>query len=177
MIYGDKMPTPTYSETQREYWNRRPADLIKYDAVEFYHPDFGYIRLVANQFQDKMLDVNGTLQSFQAVAMEAPQVTNQTADETKAGSIQFGRIGTTVRQKLLMITPIGGIKNPITATLYQYQKGIVDPIYKRTLYVAQNGIRINADAVTIQLSVDNPSKLTNKSAFYDPALFKGLQSL
>lgn len=178
MTYGVNMATPTYSEKQKEYWNRRPAgsDAIKYDAVDFYHPDFGNIRLVANQFQDKIFDVDGTPQSFQAVAMDTPQVTNQTDDMTKAGAVQFGRIGTDVRKRLLMITPLGGIKYPITATLYQYQKNVVDPIYKRRLYVAQNGVRINADAVTIQLSVDNPSKLTNKSAFYDPALWVGLQN-
>jgi hypothetical protein len=171
------MPTPTYSATQREYWTRRPANLIKYDAVTFYHPDFGYIRLVGNQLSDKIFDVDGTLQTFQAVSMEVPQVTNQMTDQTKAGTIQFGRIGTDVRQKLLMITPLGGIQYPITVMLYQYQRDIVEPIYERRLYVSKSGIRINSDAVTVQLSVDNPSKLTNKSAFYDPALFKGLQNL
>lgn len=167
----------TYSATQREYWTRRPADLIKYDAVVFYHPDFGYIRLVGNQFQDKMFSVDGILQTFQAVSMEVPQVTNQVTDETKAGTIKFGRIGTDVRHRLMLITPLGGITYPITAMLYQYQQGVVEPIYQRRLYVSKSGIRINSDAVTIQLSVDNPSKLTNKSAFYDPELWKGLQNL
>tara|TARA_R100000951_G_scaffold91082_3_gene79411 strand:+ start:529 stop:1032 length:504 start_codon:yes stop_codon:yes gene_type:complete len=165
------MPTPTYSQDQREYWTKRPADILKYDAVDFYHPDFGNIRLVANQFSDKMLDGK----SYQAVSMEFPQVTNQTTDTTKAGAITFGRIGTKVRQKLLSITPLGGIKHPITATLRQFQGGVVAPIYERRLFVDQNGISINADSVNVKLSVNNPSKLTNKSAFYDPSLWKGLQ--
>ena len=167
------MPTPTYSQAQREYWVKRPADILKFDTVDFYHPDFGNIRLVANQHTDKILGGS----SYQAVAMDFPQVTNQTTDTTKAGSIKFGRIGTSVRQKLLSITPLGGIKYPITATLRQFQEGTVEPIYERQLFIDQNGIRINADSVIISLSVDNPSKLTNKSAFYDPALWLGLQNL
>jgi len=167
------MPTPTYSDAQREYWTKRPADVLKFDTVDFYHPDFGNVRLVANQYSDKVLDGN----SYQAVAMDFPQVTNQTTDSTKAGQIQFGRIGTDIRKKLLEITPLGAIKHPITATLRQFENGVVSPIYERQLYVDQNGVKINADSVIVQLSVDNPSKLTNKSAFYDPALWKGLQNL
>ena len=167
------MPTPTYSESQRKYWTQRPAKIVKFDTVDFYHPDFGNIRLVANQFSDKIL--NG--ESYQAVSMEFPQITNQTTDTTQAGTIQFGRIGTNVRKKLLEITPFGAIKYPITATLRQFENGITLPIYERTLFVDQSGIRIGSEAVTVQLSVDNPSKLTNKSAFYDPALWKGLQNL
>ena len=167
------MPTPTYSQEQREYWVKRPADLLKLDTVDFYHPDFGNIRLVANQHTDKILDGN----SYQAVSMDFPQVTNQTTDTTKAGSIKFGRIGTNVRQKLLSITPLGGIKYPITVTLRQFQEGTVTAIYEKELFVDQNGIRINADSVVVALSVDNPSKLTNKTAFYDPKEWVGLQNL
>mgnify|MGYP003643402267 FL=1 len=164
---------PTYSNAQRKYWAQRPANVLKFDTVDFSHPDNGNIRLVANQFSDKTL--NGD--TYQAVAMEFPQITNQTTDSTKAGSIQFGRIGTQVRQWLLAITPLGAIKYPITATLRQFEDGVTLPIYERRLFVDQNGISINADSVNVKLSVDNPSKLTNKTAFYDPALWKGLQNL
>lgn len=164
---------PTYSQSQLEYWAMRPANVLKYDAVEFYHPDAGYKRLVANQFSDKTLNSD----IYQAVAMEFPQITNQTTDTTKAGTIQFGRIGTQVREWLMLITPVGGIKNPITVMLRQFEDGVTLPIYERRLFVDKNGIAINADNVTVKLSVDNPSKLTNKVAFYDPSLWKGLANL
>lgn len=167
------MTTPTYSDSQREYWVKRPADIAKYDTAVFYHPDFGVIRLIANQFSDKVLNGN----SYQAVSMQIPSVTNQTTDTTKAGTVQFGRIGTDVRKALKKITPVGAIKNPITATLQQFEEGIEMPIYERQLFVDRSGIRINADSVTIQLSVDNPSKLTNKKAFYDPSEWVGLQNI
>ena len=163
----------TYSQEQREYWVKRPVE-IKYETVDFYHPDQGNMRLVGNQFFDKIL--NGD--NYQAVAMQLPQVTNQSTDTTDAGAIQFGRIGTNVREWLSGITPVGAIKHPITATLRQFKEGIEPPIYERRLYVdGKGGIRISTDAVTIKLSVENPSKLTNKTAFYDPAIYKGLQDL
>ena len=65
---------PTYSNAQRKYWAQRPANVLKFDTVDFSHPDNGNIRLVANQFSDKTL--NGD--TYQAVAMEFPQITNQT---------------------------------------------------------------------------------------------------
>ena len=89
----------------------------------------------------------------------------------------FGRIGSDVRQKLLMITPLGAINSPIQVKLRQYEDGVVAPIYERRLYVNKNGININADSVSIQLSVNNPAKLTNEGAFYDPDVWTGLRTL
>ena len=161
---------PTYSQSQREYWFKRPADVLKFMAVQFYHPDFNYIRLVANQYSDKIFEGD----SYQAVAMKVPEVTNQTTDTTKAGTIVFGRIGVNVRQALLSITPIGSL-TPIEVTLKQYEDGITLPVYERRLYVDKNGISISADAVNVRLSVNNPAKLTQEDQFYDPSVFKGLQ--
>lgn len=160
----------TYSQSQREYWAKRPADVLKFMVVQFFHPDFGFIRLVANQYSDKVFEGD----TYQAVTMKVPQVTNQTTDTTKAGTIVFGRIGVNVRKALLSITPIGSL-TPIEATLKQYEDGIVAPIYERRLYVDKSGISISADAVNVRLSVNNPAKLTQEDQFYDPALFKGLQ--
>ena len=167
----------TYSQQQREYWHKRPANIIKYMTVEFYHPDFGYIRLVANQFNDKVFDVNGGDETFTAVSMEIPQVTNQSTNTNRAAALTFGRIGIEVRNKLLEITPVGAISNPISVTIRQYEQVDEDTpvnIYERSLYVSKNGITIGIDTVTVELSVDNPAKLTNQTAFYDPAVWIGL---
>lgn len=171
------MTTPTYSQKQREYWNTRPADILQFFTVEFFHPDFGYVRLVQDQFSDKIFDVDGTPETFQAVAMKLPSVTNQSTDSTRAGVISFGRIGTQFRQKLFMITPFGAITYPIQVKIRQYEYGVTSAIYERRLYVNKNGITINADAVSVQLSVDNPAKLANEGAFYDPALWTGLRGV
>lgn len=159
-----------YSQEQKEYLAKRPANVIEYNTVEFYHPDFGYIRLLSNQFSDKVFE--GV--SYQAASMQLPKVTSQSTDDTRAGSIVFGRIGVTVRQKLLQITPLGAIKHPITATLRQFQGSV--KTYERRLYVGRDGVSIGVDNAEFRLSVDNPAKLANEAAFYDPALWKGLQT-
>lgn len=169
------MATPLYSQQQREYWVKRPGNIIQLETVEFEHPDFGFIRLVANKFSDKQLSVNGFLETFTAVAMEVPKVTNQETDTTKAGSIIFGRIGIQFRKKLMQITPLGSIKDPITARIRQYQVGIVEPIYERRYYVGKDGISIDAESVNVRLSVDNPAKLTTEDLFYNPSVFFGLK--
>jgi len=169
--------TPTFSQLQREYWVQRPADLLQFMTVEFSHPDFGFVRLVANQFTDRGFDVNGTPETFTATSMVLPKVTNQETDTTKAGTITFGRIGIRFRQELLKITPLGAISAPITVRLRQYQDGVTAPVYERRLYVAKDGITISSDNVAVRLSVDNPAVLTQESAFYDPAVWPGLQSI
>lgn len=171
------MTTPTYSQLQREYWVKRPANVLQFFTAEFFHPDFGFIRLVQDQFSDKVFDVDGTPETFQATSMNIPQVTNQSTDTTRAGTISFGRIGSNVRQKLLLITPLGAINSPIQVKIRQYEDGVVSPIYERRLYVNKNGITINADSVSIQLSVNNPAKITNEGAFYDPSIWTGLRTL
>lgn len=169
------MTTPTFSQLQREYWVRRPADLTQFMTVEFEHPDFGFIRLVANQFSDKVFDVDGTPETFQAVSMEVPKVTNQETDSTKAGTVTFGRIGLQFRKTLLQITPLGAITSPITVRLSQYQDGVTAPVYNRRLYVAKDGITIGSESVSVRLSVSNPAILTQEAAFYDPEQWPGLQ--
>ena len=143
------MANPTYSELQREYWHKRPANVLKFFTVEFHHPDFGYTRLVQNQYIDKVFDVDGSLETFQATVMDIPPVTNQSTDTTKAGTINFGRIGAQVRKKLSLITPIGAINYPIQAKIRQYEEGVTSPIYERRLFVNKNGININADNVSV----------------------------
>lgn len=169
------MATPTFSQLQREYWIKRPADLLQFMTVEFEHPDFGFIRLVANQFSDKIFDVDGTPETFQAVSMQVPKVTNQESDTTKAGTVTFGRIGLQFRKTLLQITPLGAITSPITVRLRQYQDGVTAPVYDRRLYVAKDGITISSENVSVRLSVDNPAVLTQEQQFYDPFVWPGLQ--
>ncbi|PHR55967.1 MAG: hypothetical protein COA43_14715 [Robiginitomaculum sp.] len=159
-----------YSQQQKEFLAKRPADVIQYDTVEFFHPDFGYIRLLANQFSDQVFE--GV--SYQAASMQLPKVTSQSTDDTRAGSVIFGRIGVIVRQKLLQITPLGAIKYPIKATLRQFQSGV--KTYERRLYVGRDGVSIGVDNAEFRLSVDNPAKLANEGAFYDPSVFLGLQT-
>lgn len=171
------MPLETYSEKQREYWVKRPANVLQFMTLELFHPDFDFIRLVANQFSNKTFLVGNDLQEFTAVSMVLPAVTNQETDSTRAGAITFGNLGLNFRRELLKITPFGAIMFPITVMLRQYEDGVDEPIYQRRLYVGNNGITISTDNVSIQLSVDNPARLTKQDQFYDPEVWTGLQGV
>lgn len=159
----------TYSESQREYWAKRPAstDKIVYLCVSFRHPDIDDQDLVANQFSDK--EFGGI--TYRATAMDVPNVTTQSEDSTQAGAITFGRIGLLFRKELLKITPLGSL-TPITVILRQYQGGAL--IYERSLFVAGDGISFNSDTVEVRLAVDNPAKLTREDQFYDAQTWVGL---
>lgn len=168
--------TDSYTESQREYWTQRPANVRKDETVEFYHPDFGYIRLVANLFNNKDFMVDGVMQTFTAAEMIVPSATDQGVDTTESGSIKFGRVGQRFRDALLRITPAGAIRHGIRVTLRAYREGVATPIYERVVFVRANGISIGAETVSVALSVDNPAILRNKTRFYDPTIWLGLQS-
>ncbi len=173
MAGGVIMTTITYSDQQRAYLTQRPANVIQWMTAELFHPDAGYIRLVRNEVFSKTFEG----EVFTGVPMELPGVTNQLTDTTQAGTMQFGRVGLQTMQYLLAITPRGAITHPINVRIRTYEKDIESPIYDRLVYANSNGISIGEESVTVQLSVSNPSKLTNEDTFYDPAIFKGLENL
>jgi len=164
-----------YTVEEAEYLNMRPANVIVYNTAEFYHPDFGHVYLVQDQIFDKQLTVDGVPKTFQATQMKVPDVTAQSTDTTEAGNVNFGNVGLYFREKLAQITPLGAIKYPIECKIRKHKNDSV--IYERSLYVANDGITIDPDNVSVKLSVDNPAKLTTTALFYDPALFVGLQDL
>jgi len=164
-----------YTQQQREYLHKRPANIAQYETVEFSHPDFGSVYLVADQVLTKYFNVSGIDTAFTPVSMSIPSDTNQKTDSSNAGTIQFARVGMQFRAKLKAITPSGALK-PITATIRVYQTDVINPVYERQLFVAGNGININEEAVTVKLSFDNPAKVTKQKYFYDPSIFIGLQN-
>ena len=161
----------SYSDEQKQYYNKKPGNVVRYLAFTFYHPDFGYKRLVANQLKDKTLGGN----VFTAASMKAPAVTNQSTDDANIGSISFGRIGQQFREAIDQITPVGAIKYPIDVKMEQYlSTDTANNIFERDVYVAPNGISISSESVNVRLTVDNPQKITEKDKFYDPTIFIGL---
>jgi len=164
-----------YTQEQREYLHKRPANVTQYETVEFKHDDFGSVFLVAGQVLTKYFKVDGIDTAFTPVNMTIPADTNQKTDTSNAGIIRFARVGMQFRSKLKAITPSGSLK-PITATIRVYQTNIDNPVYERQLFVAGNGISIDEDAVTVKLSFDNPAKITKQKYFYDPTVFIGLKN-
>lgn len=162
-----------YTPQRREYLNRAPADEVAYETVQFSHPDFGDIYLVANQFTPKSFNVDGNSVEFMPVSMSLPQTTNQTTDVNNAGAIQFGRLGPEFRQKLKLITPRNKFK-PIDVTIRIFSESTSVVTYERKLFVARNGISMNEEGVTVRLTLDNPARITRKRYSYTPENTPGL---
>lgn len=169
MAYGDTMTSLT--QARREYLQKRPAEVIDYQCVQFSHPSFGDVYLVADQFFAKSFTINNVAIEHQPVAMRLPPTTDQVSDPTRAGSLQFGRIGMDFRAKLEMMTS-SNIFTPIQVTLRVFQDATLT--YEKELEVANNGISLDEKNVTVKLTVPNYAKVTKKQNIYDPAIFVGL---
>lgn len=158
-------------EEQRRYWATLEK-LESYSTIEFYHPDFGHVYLVANKFFEKTFSVDGVNQVFTPVHAEVPENLNSTKDQSFA-KLKFGRIGIGFRQKLRMVV---NSFTPIQCNLRTYIEGINDPTNEYKMFIQANGIEMDDFNVTVTIGYDNPAKLSVQ-AFYDPSLFSGLQNL
>jgi len=158
-------------EEQLLYWSTWKKT-ARYQTIEFYHPDFGQILLVANQFFDKEFSIDGVVKTFTPVHAEVPDQPNRAGNQSYA-KIKFGRIGINFRQQLRKINQRF---EPINCNLRIYEDGVTDPINEYFLFVQPGGIEMDKFNVTVTLGYDNPSKLSVQS-FYDPSTFTGLQNL
>ena len=159
------------SDAQRDYWVKREK-ISEYATVEFYHPDFGSINLVENQFFNKTFKVNGVDTEFTAVRAEIPRQPQNDAGNAKA-QIKFGRIGIQVIEKLRSIQDTF---TPINANVRVYLDGSEEPTLEYKMFVDKQGVSLDRDNCTVTLSYLNPFNLQNQF-YYSPSIFTGLQNL
>lgn len=161
------------TQAQIDYWLKY-TDQVEYSTVEFYHPDFGSVYLVANQYKPKSFLVNGVSTEFTPVSAEIPTQPNNDSGKAKA-QIKFGRIGVHFRDKLRQINQRF---IPIEATLRSYigTGGSPDNEYK--LFVDKQGIAMDEGNVTVTLGYENPMLLQiNLDYIYTMDKYTGLQNL
>ena len=134
------------TQAQRDYWLQY-SDSVKYSTIEFSHPDFGSVYLVANQSQNKTFLINGVSTEFTCVRAEIPDQPMNDSGKTRA-QIKFGRIGIHFAQYLDQITQNF---TPISATLRTFigTGGEADSIYN--LFVDKQGVSMNEYDVTVTL--------------------------
>lgn len=159
------------TEAQRRYWNEYEKK-VQYSTVTFYHPDFGYVHLVANQFKPKHFKFNGALTEFTPVHAEIPTQPDNDNGKAKA-QIKFGRIGIEFRKKLRMIK-----QNfiPTQAIISTYIGTEGEPDSQYNLFVDNNGVAMDESFVTIKLGYENPMNVQCQF-FYDLRIWTGLQNL
>nr|WP_318380059.1 hypothetical protein [uncultured Enterobacter sp.] len=152
----------------RDYKQKRPTRGL-YDTITFYHPSFGYVRLVDKQFFPKILGG----QNFEPARFEIEE-SQQSGTPVIDATVKLGRLSSDV--KTLMKKWKGASRlTAITATRQIFDSGDVSvPIKTWTLYVKT--VDVDFDAASLTLSVTNPLN-NNVGQLYDPREYTGLQYL
>lgn len=152
----------------REYKQQRPTRGL-YDTITFYHPSFGYVRMVNKQFFPKVFGG----QTFTPARFEIEE-SQQSGTPVIDATVKLGRLSSDI--KTLMKQWNGADRlTSITAMRQIFDSGDVSaPIKSWQLYVKT--VDIDADAASVTLSVTNPLN-NNIGRLYDPTEYTGLQYL
>lgn len=152
----------------REYRQQRPTRGL-YDTITFYHPSFGYVRLVNKQFFEKIL--GGQVYTPARFEIEESQ---QSGTPVIDATVKLGRLSADV--KSLMKKWKGAARlTAITATRQIFDSiDVTAPTKSWQLYVKT--VDIDPDSASLTLSMTNPLN-NNISRLYDPTEYTGLQYL
>lgn len=154
--------------TLREWKERRPASDIK-QTVEFYHPAFGYYRVVNNLFRNASFGGN----EFEPARFS---ITEPTQNGTAVISmvITFLLASEVVREKLKSWKGSGRMQ-PISCR-YQQWNSIGDAIPMKTWSLFVKDVNADGSNVTINAGKTNPLTLAN-SNIYTAKDYPGLVTL
>lgn len=157
--------------TSREFFATKPR-VIEYMALDLYHPAFGYLRYVQNQFYEKTLGGN----VYQPIAMS---VTESVADDraTVSYEIQLGRVGSEVKAFVKAIDQYAfGWMIEIDATVsYYLSTDLVTP-YRTPVSLSVGTLAMEAESVAITLETGNP-RAQGVARRYGTDDFPGLKTL
>ncbi len=152
---------PTY----REYKAQRP-NRIMYETVEFYHPTFGYVRLVADQVFPKTLG-GVVYEPCRFELTESQQSNTPVIDST----LKFSQLAQDFKQKLKAWKGFSRA-TPITCTIRRFDAANMSiALNAWTLYVSD--CNMDGTDVNVSLSMSNPLN-RNIGRSYDPAEWPGL---
>ncbi|WP_312423705.1 hypothetical protein [Kosakonia cowanii] len=152
----------------RDYKQKRPTR-ASYDTLTFYHPSFGYVRLVDKQFYPKTLGG----QTFTPARFEVEE-SQQSGTPVIDATVKLGRLSSDVKALMKKWKGVSRI-SPITATRQIFDSGDVStPMKNWTLFVKT--VDIDPDTASVTLSITNPLN-NNIGRLYDPKEYTGLQYL
>lgn len=152
---------PTYREFKAQRPNR-----IMYETVTFYHPSFGYVRLVNNQVFPKTLG-GAIYDPCRFELTESQQSSTPVIDST----LKFSQLASDFKQKLKLWSGASRIQ-PITCTIRRFDAAdTATPVDSWVLYVAD--CNMDGTDVNVSLSMTNPLN-RNIGRIYDPAKWPGL---
>ncbi|HAS0921016.1 MULTISPECIES: hypothetical protein [Enterobacteriaceae] len=152
----------------REYKQQRPIR-GSYDTITFYHPSFGYVRLVDKQFFDKTL----AGQVYKPARFEIEE-SQQSGTPVIDATVKLGRLSSDIKTLMKKWKGVSRL-SPITATRQIFDSGDTSaPMKNWTLFVKT--VDVDSDAASVTLSITNPLN-NNIGRLYDPVEYTGLQYL
>ena len=137
--------------SSRQFFNTKPT-IIEYTTLTIYHPAYGYLRMVKNQYIDKTL--GGTV--YQPVSMEVKE-TLQDERNTVSYEIQLGRVGSHAKSfaKSIDQYPLGWMI-PITAVVEFWLSDDTSQPYRPPVELSVGNFVIVGDNVALTLDTANP---------------------
>jgi len=137
--------------TARNFFNTKPV-IIEYTTLEIFHPAFGTLRFVKNQYFEKA--IGGEI--YQPAQMEIKE-TLQDERNTVSYEIQLGRIGTQAKAFVKAIDkfPLGWMI-PITSTVKFWLSDDLTTPYRPPVVLSVGNFAIDGQNVALTLDTANP---------------------
>lgn len=154
---------------KKEFWTTK-VNKPEYFTVTYYHPDFGYYRLVADQFDT--VNLGGNDYRPTSMTINKPDIGK---DPVSSFSVSFSRyvVGRELKQALNKVSTAGKFV-PIKAT-YTHWTSPTDIAFSIDLWVSdKGGITFNKESVTIKATDDNPMRM-DISTIFTVEEFTGLE--
>lgn len=110
--------------TLGQYFREKPANVVAYTTLEFYHPDFGVLRYVLNQYSPltARLEVDAPRDALTTVSFDPIAGRASDPEQGQFGAsveVQLGLAGAELKEKMNAITDTGRL-TPISAVWRRY---------------------------------------------------------
>jgi|GEM_PF-181236 len=137
--------------SSRNFFATKPR-IIEYMTLEIYHPAFGYLRFVKDQYFEKT--IGGEI--YQPSFMEIKE-TIQDERNTISYAVQLGHIGSQAKQFVKAIDkyPLGWMI-PIDAVVNYWLSNDLTTPYRPTVELSVGNYGMDADNVALTLDTANP---------------------
>lgn len=163
----------------QQFFNQKPAAIIRYKTIELYHPQIGALRFVRD-FKDKSLGIEagadrnaGETVVFTAIQFDVVDP-DQTATPDATITINLGRVGSDVKAKLKLITGYGFMDQLEVIYRYYLSDDVSAPLKKYKLY--GSSVALSGLGAAITAEDDNPTN-QDISRVYTFEDFPGLEAL
>lgn len=125
--------------TLGQFYREKPANVVIYTTLEFYHPDFGVLRYVLNQYSNVSLTLESSAPRDASTVVTFEPLAAQASDPEQGQfgasiDIQLGLAGLELKEKMNSITDVGRRK-PIEVIWRRYTSDV--PTMPATFFYMQ----------------------------------------